>query len=67
MSLDFLYPGLGSELVDYLAAWELQRRLHADVSAGTTPDTVSVTTCVIPINPLRGTAQGAPLLTFSRA
>jgi len=42
MSLDFLYPGLGSELVDYLDAWELQRRLHADVSAGTTPDTVLV-------------------------
>ena len=33
MSLDFLYPGLGSELVDYTDAWQLQRRLHADVSA----------------------------------
>lgn len=42
MSLDFLYPGLGSELVDYLDAWELQRRLHAEVAAGTTPDTVLV-------------------------
>ncbi|GAA1427926.1 lipoyl(octanoyl) transferase LipB [Microlunatus lacustris] len=42
MSLDFLYPGLGSELVDYLDAWELQRRLHADVSAGSAPDTVLV-------------------------
>ncbi|SDS02302.1 lipoyl(octanoyl) transferase [Friedmanniella luteola] len=42
MSLDFLYPGLGSELVDYTDAWELQRRLHAEVSAGTAPDTVLV-------------------------
>ena len=42
MSLDFLYPGLGHELVDYTDAWELQRRLHAEVSAGTAPDTVVV-------------------------
>ena len=42
MSLDFLYPGLGSELVNYTDAWELQRRLHAEVSAGTAPDTVVV-------------------------
>ena len=42
MSLEFLYPGLGSELVDYLDAWELQRRLHADVSTGATGDTVLV-------------------------
>ena len=42
MSLDFLYPGLGSELVDYTRAWELQRRLHAEVSSGAAPDTVLV-------------------------
>ena len=42
MSLDFLYPGQGNELVDYLDAWELQRRLHADVSTGATGDTVLV-------------------------
>ena len=42
MSLDFLYPGLGNELVDYTDAWELQRRLHAEVSTGTAPDTVVV-------------------------
>ena len=42
MSLDFLYPGLGSELVDYTDAWQLQRRLHAEVSAGTAPGTVLV-------------------------
>ncbi|CAA9329227.1 MAG: Octanoate-[acyl-carrier-protein]-protein-N-octanoyltransferase [uncultured Friedmanniella sp.] len=42
MSLDFLYPGLGSELVDYTSAWELQRQLHAQVSSGAAPDTVLV-------------------------
>ena len=42
MSLDFLYPGLGTDLVDYTDAWELQRRLHAEVSAGTAPSTVLV-------------------------
>jgi lipoyl(octanoyl) transferase len=42
MSLDFRYPGLGTDLVDYIEAWELQRRLHADVVAGTAPDTVLV-------------------------
>ncbi len=42
MSLDFRYPGLGTDLVDYTEAWELQRRLHADVVAGTAPDTVLV-------------------------
>ena len=40
MSLEFLYLGLGSEQVDYLPTWELQRALHAEVVAGTTPDTV---------------------------
>lgn len=32
--------GLGSGLVDYREAWELQRRLHAEVVAGDRPDTV---------------------------
>lgn len=31
---------LGSGLVDYRAAWELQRTLHAEVAAGDRPDTV---------------------------
>jgi lipoyl(octanoyl) transferase len=42
MSLDFLYPGLGRDLLDYSRTWELQRALHAEVVAGTTPDTVLV-------------------------
>jgi lipoyl(octanoyl) transferase len=40
MSLDFVYPGLGSEQIDYLQAWDLQRELHAEVAAGTRPGTV---------------------------
>ena len=42
MTLDFLYPGLGSDLLDYQETWERQRRLHAEVAAGTRPDTVLV-------------------------
>jgi lipoyl(octanoyl) transferase len=40
MTLDFLYPGLGSEQIDYVAAWDLQRAVHAEVAAGTRPGTV---------------------------
>ncbi|WP_432565015.1 lipoyl(octanoyl) transferase LipB [Kineococcus sp. SYSU DK003] len=32
--------GLGTTLVDYHEAWELQRRRHAEVVAGAAPDTV---------------------------
>ena len=32
--------GLGTEALDYLAAWDLQRDVHAEVVAGTSPDTV---------------------------
>jgi len=40
MSLDFVYPGLGSEQIDYQEAWDMQRAVHAEVSAGTRPGTV---------------------------
>ena len=40
MSLDFVYPGLGSEQIDYQQAWDMQRAVHSEVSAGTRPDTV---------------------------
>ena len=36
----FEVVGLGAEAVDYLDAWELQRRVHAEVVAGSRPDTV---------------------------
>jgi lipoyl(octanoyl) transferase len=42
MSLDFLYPGLGTEQLDYGQAWELQRSIHAEVASGSAPDTVLV-------------------------
>ena len=42
MSLDFLYLGLGRELLDYQQAWDQQRRIHAEVVAGTRPDTVLI-------------------------
>ena len=32
--------GLGDDAVDYLAAWDLQREVHAEVVAGTRPPTV---------------------------
>ena len=32
--------GFGSDAVEYLAAWELQREVHAQVVAGEIPDTV---------------------------
>ena len=38
--LAFREGGFGPEAVDYLAAWETQRELHAAVAAGTSPDTV---------------------------
>ncbi len=39
-ALDYEVAGLGAEAVDYLAAWEAQRRVHEAVVAGTRPDTV---------------------------
>jgi lipoyl(octanoyl) transferase len=38
--LDCRVAGIGSEAVDYLAAWELQREVHAEVVAGARGDTV---------------------------
>jgi lipoyl(octanoyl) transferase len=32
--------GFGSHAVDYQTAWDLQRRLHAEIAAGDRPDTV---------------------------
>ncbi|WP_435769534.1 lipoyl(octanoyl) transferase LipB [Nocardioides sp. SYSU DS0651] len=38
--LDFREAGLGRDAIDYLAAWELQRQVHAQVATGDLPDTV---------------------------
>ncbi len=40
MSPDFRIAGLGSDAVEYVAAWNLQREVHAAVVAGESPDTV---------------------------
>lgn len=40
MSLEFSVVGLAPALVDYQAAWDLQRKLHDDVVAGSAPNTV---------------------------
>ena len=37
---DYRIAGLGDDAVDYLAAWDLQRRVHTEVVEGTRPDTV---------------------------
>jgi lipoyl(octanoyl) transferase len=38
--LDYRVAGIGADAVDYLAAWDLQRAVHAEVVAGTREDTV---------------------------
>ncbi len=38
--LDILTAGLSPDTVPYLDGWELQRRIHAEVVAGTRPDTL---------------------------
>ncbi|MBT1002120.1 lipoyl(octanoyl) transferase LipB [Paenarthrobacter sp. DKR-5] len=40
MSLEFSVVGLAPDLVDYQGAWDMQRRLHEEVVAGTAPNTV---------------------------
>lgn len=40
MELDFLRVGFGPDYVDYQDGWELQRKIHAEVSAGSRPATV---------------------------
>ncbi|WP_182380714.1 lipoyl(octanoyl) transferase LipB [Nocardioides sp. WS12] len=39
-SVEFREVGLGADALEYMAAWELQREIHEQVVAGTTPDTV---------------------------
>lgn len=38
--MEILKLGLGTRLVEYHEAWDLQRAIHADVVAGTRPDTL---------------------------
>jgi lipoyl(octanoyl) transferase len=40
VSPDFRIAGLGADAVEYVAAWDRQREVHAAVAAGESPDTV---------------------------
>ena len=40
LGLDVREVGFGGEAVEYLAAWQMQREVHAQVVAGEIPDTV---------------------------
>jgi lipoyl(octanoyl) transferase len=72
MGLEFLYWGLGSEQADYAAAWDLQRRLHAEVAEGTRPDTVillehaSVYTAGKRTEPEERPTDGTPVIDVDR-
>ena len=64
--------GLGSEHVDYQATWDLQRAIHAEVSAGTRPDTVlllehaSVYTAGKRTEPQERPLDGTPVIDVDR-
>ncbi len=73
MNLDFLYPGpLGTREVDYLAAWESQRQIHAEVKAGERPNTVlllehaSVYTAGKRTEPQERPLDGTPVVDVDR-
>jgi lipoyl(octanoyl) transferase len=72
MELEFRDLGLGSEHLDYQATWELQRVVHAEVSAGTRPDTVlllehaSVYTAGKRTEPQERPLDGTPVVDVDR-
>ena len=72
MGLEFLYWGLGEEQTDYVEAWNLQRRLHTEVSEGTRPDTVillehaSVYTAGKRTEPQERPTDGTPVVNVDR-
>lgn len=72
MSLEFVDLGLGRVLVDYRQAWELQRRVHAEVASGERPDTVmllehaSVYTAGKRTEPHERPTDGTPVIDVDR-
>src|SRR5215208_6630964 len=72
MALEFLDLGLGSERLDYQAAWDLQRASHAEVSGGSRPDTVlllehgSVYTAGKRTEPQERPLDGTPVIDVDR-
>jgi lipoyl(octanoyl) transferase len=72
MELTFRDLDLGRAHVDYQAAWELQRAVHAEVSAGNRPDTVlllehaSVYTAGKRTEPEERPVDGTPVIDVDR-
>src|SRR5215217_1146563 len=72
MALEFLDLGLGSERLDYQATWDLQRAIHAEVAAGSRPDTVlllehaSVYTAGKRTEPQERPLDGTPVIDVDR-
>jgi lipoyl(octanoyl) transferase len=72
MGLEFLDLGLGREHRDYQETWDLQRAVHAAVSAGTRPDTVlllehaSVYTAGKRTEPQERPLDGTPVVDVDR-
>ena len=66
------HVGFGDGAVEYLAGWDLQRRVHADVVAGRAPDTVlllehqSVYTAGRRTEPLERPFDGTPVVDVDR-
>ena len=66
------YPGFGAAAVEYQAGWDLQRRVHADVVAGRSPDTVlllehqSVYTAGRRTEPFERPMDGTPVVDVDR-
>jgi lipoyl(octanoyl) transferase len=72
MVVEFLELGLGREHRDYQETWDLQRAVHADVSAGTRPNTVlllehaSVYTAGKRTEPQERPLDGTPVVDVDR-
>jgi lipoyl(octanoyl) transferase len=71
LALDVRVVGFGDDAVDYVAAWDLQRRVHAEVVAGA-PDTVlllehpPVYTAGRRTEPLERPLDGTPVIDVDR-
>ncbi len=72
MALSYLDLHPGDELVDYRAAWDLQREIHAEVAAGSRPATVillehaSVYTAGKRTEPHERPLDGTPVIDVDR-
>ena len=72
VSLDVRYLGLGSDLVDYRDAWDLQHRIHAEVVSGGAPGTLlllehaSVYTAGKRTEPQERPLDGTPVVDVDR-